>query len=236
MQEPFPVIHPRADPDSRVLFVAAVAMLVFTIFAFAQKVVVVPERLGRYDPLVIAHATAMLGWLALFTIQTGAVRLGAMRVHRTLGALSPLLVVAAVVTGFKTTRRFGDEFDVIHIFLGNMVHLGSFAALYGIGVAAALRHRIDWHRRAMFLASFVTLTPPISRVTQTLGLPNGIAAAVHVGLLCTLPVAWDLATRRRLHPATVTGIALVFAMLAVAALFGTVPPLADWTRALVEGA
>ena len=71
MASAIPPVHPHVDPDTTAFHRAALLMLAFTVFAFALRVVVAPARLKRYEPMVIAHAAAMLGGLALFALQTG---------------------------------------------------------------------------------------------------------------------------------------------------------------------
>ncbi|MGF1552828.1 MAG: hypothetical protein ACFBWO_10045 [Paracoccaceae bacterium] len=230
---PLPLLRQRHDAETGAFHAAAWAMLVFTVFAFAQKVVVVPERLDRYTPLVVAHAGAMLAWLSLFTWQAWLVRHDAVRLHKGTGALSVVVVVAVLATGFLVSARFTVEFDRIQIFLGNTVQLGSFALLWLAGVVAAATHRIAAHRRLMFLAAFATLTPPISRVTQTLGLPNAAAAMIHAGLIFALPIAYDLVQRGRPHPASVLALAVISALLVVAIVLGTLPPLPERVMALL---
>ncbi|SEM66336.1 hypothetical protein SAMN04488011_10136 [Palleronia pelagia] len=200
-------------------------LLAFSLFAFAQKLVVVPDRIERYTPLVTLHGAVMLGWLGLFTLQAELQAHGRMGWHKTLGIFSTLLVGVAVWTGFIVSREFSGEADMIEVFLANLVHLSGLAIFWAAGVVAAIRHRIDIHRRMMLLAALAILSPPISRVTQTLGLPNGMAAGLHLGLVLALPAIYDLATRGRLHRATLAAFTVIFVLSGLAAAAGVIPPL-----------
>lgn len=159
-----------------------------------------------------------------------------MHLHRGLGALSSVIVIVALVSGFMVTRRFSAEMNTIHIFLGNMVLLGGFGSLYLLAVIAALKRRIDWHWRLMFLAAFAIMGPIVSRVTHALHLPGGSAAALHLALICGISIAWDVLREQRLHPATVAGLGIVFVLIGGAATVGLLPPLSDWTRTFVMAA
>lgn len=227
---------PSEQDDRAIYFPMAVGMLSFTVFAFAQKVVVMPDRLARYDALVIVHALSMIGWLALFTWQSWAAAGGRIAAHRITGMLSVVVVVAALWSGVAVSRSFSAEFGIIHIFLGNVVQLGTFGLLWAAGVICALRGWIGAHRRLMLLAAMATLTPPISRVTQTLGLPNEIAAVIHMGLILTVLPLTDLLCRGRPHPATLGGLAVVFVLLAGTLVAGLTPSLADGVMAWIVAA
>ena len=104
MASAIPPVHPRVDPDTTAFHRAALLMLAFTVFAFALRVVVTPARLKRYEPMVIAHAAAMLGWLALFALQTGLAQRGRIGAHKTFGVLSVFSVGTSVWTELVVSR------------------------------------------------------------------------------------------------------------------------------------
>jgi uncharacterized protein with PQ loop repeat len=66
---------------------SSIGILCFVIAAFVLKVIVQPERLARYTPLVIVHATLMILWLILFAVQAGLIQQGSFSIHRKLGRL-----------------------------------------------------------------------------------------------------------------------------------------------------
>lgn len=171
--------------------------------------------------IVHLHAALFSGWLVLLVVQT---RLVGRRIdlHRRLGTamvgLAALMLVAGVATAVVVTRGGhrgipGLEFpDPGGFLLLNVASIVVFAILVAAGWV--FRRNPQAHKRLMLGATVGGLMPPgISRLPLVAGHPEAVAALVVAFLLAT--PAWDLLTRRRLHPASG----------AVAALtLSTVPP------------
>lgn len=205
---------------------AALAALVW----FGILMGFVPEIVGKIDkhtftfPLVVhIHAAAFVGWLLLLTAQITLIRTNNRAIHRKLGYVGAGLAATMVVLGIWAsylvdhasfgTPRWDPAFLSIQLF--DMV---AFAGLAGAGVL--LRNDAPAHRRLMLLATFAIVDAGFGRWWGP-GLEHALGKnffgewmANHAGntLLILALGAYDLVTRRRLHPAYVAGAAWLIAM------------------------
>jgi len=170
-------------------------------------------------PLVHAHGLLFSAWVLLFLAQTRLVAAQRVDLHRKLGIAGAVGAALVVVIGAATAldplaRGSGvPGIDPRRFLAVPFFDLVVFAALVSAGIRA--RHDPQSHKRLMLLAAISLLPPAIARlplVVERLGLPGAFGVAD----LCILPVAgWDLATRGRLHPATLWGGLLMIASVPV---------------------
>ncbi|HET9268610.1 MAG TPA: hypothetical protein VFO31_10620 [Vicinamibacterales bacterium] len=103
--------------------------------------------------------------------------------------------------------------EVVWMNIGSVV---AFAVL--VALAVALRRRPEAHKRLMLLASVAIIGPALARISRWPGLGGEQGPFVLSALLLLFAaiVANDLWTRRRPHPASVFGIALILSTNSVA--------------------
>lgn len=158
--------------------------------------------------IVHAHAAVFASWLAVFVAQTVLVMRGRVAAHRRLGALGLALAglmlavgVATAVTAARLGHRGipGVEFPTREGFLLlNVASVVVFSSLVAAGWR--YRRRPQTHKRLMLAATVAGLMPPgISRLPFVSGHAALIASLVIAFLL--VGPAYDLVTRRRIHPA-----------------------------------
>jgi hypothetical protein len=185
-----------------------------------------PEGLG-YPWIVHAHAVAFVGWLVLLSVQVALVQGGRIGLHRWLGRWGGALALAMLVLGPATSLTMnGQTLGQPGVDHGFVIVTWVEIALFGGLVALALWFRTDAaaHRRLMLIASFAMTSGGFGRwwgacILAAWG--DGAWAsflASHLGtlILLGLMAGHDLATRRGLHPALVTGAGLVLAGLVAA--------------------
>jgi len=90
------------------------------------------------------------------------------------------------------------QFLVVPVF--DMV---TFAALIGTGLG--LRRNPQAHKRLMLIGSIAILIPAVARWPGVIQAGGPLAVFGITDLFLAPLVAWDLTTRRRLHPATLWG-------------------------------
>jgi hypothetical protein len=183
------------------------------------SVVIVAGFASTYGPKVITssrpvpaivhvHAGVFVCWLLLFVAQTLLVVRGHIQAHVRLGqaglALAGLMLVTGLATAIDAARAGhtgipGVEFpDPQGFMLLNVASIVVFSLLVAAGWW--WRRRPQAHKRLMLAATVAALMPPgISRLPGVAG-HDGAIAAVAVAFLLVGP-AYDLATRRRIHPA-----------------------------------
>lgn len=206
------------SPAGRRLFFPAMALLLAAavVVGFWNTLYAPSEPLRPY---LLVHGIAVSAWFALFAAQTLLVASGRTALHRRLGLLGLWLAVAVIATGLYTLaqmpenwRQQGIDIEARRgllglVLWGDLGALAAFATL--LACAVRKRRQPDAHRRLMLLAMFSIISPALIRVA---GLPafagfDGVLLTM-LGLLAlgaTL-VAYDLATRRRVHRVTRWGV------------------------------
>ena len=211
----------------------AVVMVVFMFVGFGRSLYLRPilgtvDRFGPHLPMhLIAHGAALTTWFVLFAIQALLVRTSRQESHRRLGVLGAAVAVAVVVTSVITMHmvvaRVGGGGAawpprLVSVIVGNAWRLVVFTAL--VTAAVHFRRRPETHKRLLLLASVFLLAPALS-IERPLGrtlvplLPNGLVASTLFTLVSISGLIWyDIATKKRIHPATVWGSAAIVAALA----------------------
>lgn len=168
-------------------------------------------------PLVIhVHAAAFTAWMVLLAAQTALVRGRRLDVHRRLGRLGLVLAIAMVLLGLwagfaSEVQHFGTPRSDPGFLAIMGVQMIGFAVL--VGAAVAMRADAAAHKRLMLLATlFLTTGGFVRWLTDPLTTVFGESAAGFFWsffsgtlVLVLLLGVYDLATRRRLHPAYVSG-------------------------------
>ena len=158
--------------------------------------------------IVHVHAAVFVCWLLLFVTQTLLVLRGRVQAHIRLGqaglALAGVMLATGLATAIHAARAGhtgipGVEFpDPQGFMLLNLASIVVFTLLVAAGWW--WRRRPQAHKRLMLAATVAALMPPgISRLPGVAG-HDGAIAAVAVAFLLVGP-AYDLATRKRIHPA-----------------------------------
>jgi hypothetical protein len=184
-------------------------------------------KFGLDFPLIVHfHAVAFVGFLMLFTAQIALIRNGRADVQRRLGVAGAVLVGVMVVLGPATaivvhahdyaTKGATPEFLAVQL-----TDILAFGTLAGAGLL--LRGAPAAHKRLMLLALIYISDAGFNRLL------NGLASAplggfgrgfwgdmvdLYLGsdLLVLGLGAYDLVTRRRLHPAYIAGVVWVIAL------------------------
>ena len=217
-------------------FVAALGVLAFTLAAFGAKAVLHPERLARYAvPGVGLHAVVMVAWLALVAAQAFLIGTGRPHAHRITGMLSVALAVMVVWTGWQVVVGVTAEFERYEILIFNTGTLIGFVFLYGAALALARAGRIESHKRLMLLATIVVTVPAFERATEVLSLPRITGLLGYLLAIVAVPLLIDARTRGRPHPASLFGIAVVFAQVALSIAALGAPPVRAWAVAVTAG-
>ena len=170
-------------------------------------------------PIVIhIHAAVFLAWLALLTTQVLLVRSRRLDLHKRLGLLGagliPVMIVLALSAAWIMDRHDLATKDADPAFFAiQLVDVIVFASL----ASAALLLRADpqAHKRLILLATFQIVDAGFDRLmgflfptlSYTEFWSNYVSAYLGTDLLVLALGAYDLVTRRRLHPAYVAGAA-----------------------------
>lgn len=178
------------------------------------------------SPLRIVHGVVFSGWILLFMAQTTLVAAGRIEIHRRVGVAGVVLAAGMVVLGtvlaVVNAREGGAPpgipprvFLIIPLF--DMV---VFAPL--VAAAVRYRRRPETHKRLMLLATLSLLAAAVARIPTSLAAAGPLFYFGVVDLLILAAVLYDLATRRRVHPAYIWGgLAILASQVLRLALSGT---------------
>ena len=212
-----------AKQANRLLGHIAIALVVFTVIAFALKVVVHPERAARYTPIVVFHAGAMLAWMSMLASQAYLASAGKMNLHRRFGTTSLGLVAAMTISGAIISINIGQEFGRPEVTIVNIAAFVTFVPLYFAAIHFARQHQMHAHRQAMLIGTLAFMTPVYARVTDILGLPPQVAIGLQPPLTILIALGYEWAALGRITRQTAAmlafSIAIVLFMVGVLALW-----------------
>jgi hypothetical protein len=202
---------------TRRFYVAMALAFALTVFAGFSRTYFLKLHYGSpaLSLLLHVHAVVFSSWILLFVAQTTLVAAHRTDLHRRLGVAGAVLAGLLLIMGTTTAilRVRGGSAPIPGVsglaFLAMpLFDMVDFAILAGIGLA--LRRRLETHKRLMTLATIALLAAPLARIPPVFraGPPAffGLSDLFIVAML-----VYDVATRRRPHPATVWGGLLVVA-------------------------
>jgi hypothetical protein len=179
----------------------------------------VPELSWR----VFVHGLIFTSWFLVFALQAALVAGNRTALHRALGWAGAAIGLAVVVSGsIATPYRMAElasqgrldlalSRGVAIIAWSNTTSIMAFAIL--LAAAIVLRRRPDTHKRLMLLASISIIQPAFGRifrwpVFEAPGLEGVMLSVAAPFALAGALIAYDLLSRRSLHPATMAGTAV----------------------------
>lgn len=203
----------------------AVAILVFSVGAFALKVIVHPERAARYTPLVMVHGATMVAWFSMMASQAYLAANNRLNPHRALGRWSPLLVIAMVGSGMTVSWNLSQEFDRYDVLVGNTGIFATFIPLYIAAILFARGHDQASHRQAMLIGSLAMLGPAYSRVMDILEQSTMLVLPVQLVVTIGSSLWLDRVSRGHVAKSTwwMLGFYLAILGVTIAAFFTVLP-------------
>lgn len=163
------------------------------------------------DPLYVVHGIVFTAWFLLFIVQTALIAVDRRSLHRVLGTatvvLAALMVGLGVTVAVEALRRGAVPvagLDPRQFFAVPMFDMLCFPLL--VGAAWMYRRNPEAHKRLMLLATLSILAAAFARFPLAFVAKGGPIAFFGLVDLCILAaMAYDLATRRRVHPAYLWG-------------------------------
>ena len=207
------------DTRERRFFFYLTLICVLTVFAgfspsyYLKNVIHAPPPLSA---MTHVHGVIFTAWALLFLLQTFLVGFGRPALHRRLGLLAIMLFGAVTAVGVTTAinaARLGHAppgAPAPIIFLAVPL-MGIIAAAILVIGALWFRAQRDVHMRLM-MSAFISMTPPATaRLAIGAGfVPSALTIAFAIAdFLLIVAIAYDLRSRRRMHPAYIAA-ALVF--------------------------
>jgi len=241
--EPFPPDHPW-DRNFFMILVGLVWLVMLAGFGYDATVHIAKHGLD-YAPIVHIHAAVFVGWLVLLTVQLFLIRKGDYRTHMRLGwlalALVPMMMTLGPAAAIHVDRvNYATLDPTTPSFMGTQFTnvIGS-SALILCGVL--MRKHPAAHKRLMLMGTIALTEPgfgrliedPLYRVFHDGFWPYLFETYVGSWGLMILFAAYDLTTRKRLHPVFVAAVAWCLCNEALASWLYYEPWWAAFTRHLL---
>jgi hypothetical protein len=189
-------------------FVVIFAAIVLTGFS---RTFFLPMARGTLSkPLVVhIHGLFFFAWTGLLVAQAVLAATKRLKIHRKVGSVAgwlvlPMLLLGTIVATRDTVHDYyaGDGNAALSFYYGELADLAMFGLL--AGGAMLLRHRPEYHKRWVILGSLGLIGAAIGRIPEI----SSFFLYIYLCLRASV-AAYDLASRRALHPATVIGAAVL---------------------------
>ena len=183
----------------------AIIFAAIVLIGFSRTFFLPMARGTLSKPLVVhLHGALFFGWTALLLIQAVLAATKRLRLHRKVGSVAgwlvlPMLALGATVASRDTINDFkaGDA-GALSFYYGELADLAMFGIL--AGGAMLLRDKPDYHKRWVILGSLGLIGAAIGRIPEI----SSYFLVIFIGLIASVG-AYDIASRRSLHPATLIG-------------------------------
>lgn len=224
----------------------SLALAVVTFVGFAPSYYLsawggVPSR--PLNPAIHLHGALCTAWLVLLVLQSGLVAARRTDLHRLSGVIAVALVPAVFASGVFVAiahqRRVHNEVTAgtladPYVFLAFPLFAVGLFALFALA-GLAYRRRSDIHKRLMLIATITLVMPSLARIVTwiTSAVPGVIGAMALIDLFLALLAMFDVATRGRLHPATLWGGGALLLSEPLRTLIAFSEPWQQFARALM---
>ena len=217
----FPLRH-LADRRAVPFMVSLIWMAILTGFAVDMIRKFEAHQL-HYPWLIHAHAVLYLGWLLVLAVQVGLIRSGRLSAHRSLGRIAVVLIPATAVLGLAA--MISRKMAPIVVSNDNLAFMGvQFTNVIGMTTLLTagflLRGSASAHKRLMIMGTIMVTETGFNRifhdpVRSVLGDGAGqFLVETYAGTIILMLAigVYDLATRRRLHPAYVAAFTFMLSL------------------------
>jgi hypothetical protein len=247
-------------PWDRNFFLLWVLLISLCILAgFSREIIQQIETHQSAPPLIVLfHAAAFVGWLALLTAQVLLIRSRRVHIHRRLGVAGMVLAGAMVILGTAAALSMGRlQFDasvrVTPLLSDQIADMVAFAGL--AGAAFLLRKQPAAHKRLILLATVSISDAGFARLLGWDGAPfpwlfellragggGGLerfwqdmgALCLGAAIMILALGVYDWITRRRLHPVYVAGTAFLAALFVLKVALMVDPLWKIWRPAAIR--
>jgi len=219
----------RQPTRSRFFLWMGVVILVFVFIGFSRTWFLQAWSGAPALPLSLhIHGVIATTWMLVYLAQSILIERNLARIHRRLGifgaVVAILLSTSAIFIGIEIANSHGGTPEALNRLAVQFVVALTFLLLACLGIW--FRRNRESHKRLMLMATIQAATPAIGRfpIPDPFLLPGAVSIIV---LLLASVILFDLKTLRRIHIATIFGVAVVVLSIPGRLLLGTTEL---WTR------
>lgn len=188
----------------------AVVFAVIVLTGFSRTFFLPMARGTLSKPLVVhIHGALFFAWTGLLILQAVLAATKRLKMHRKVGSVAgwlvlPMLLLGTIVATRDTVHDFyaGDGDAALSFYYGELADLAMFGLL--AGGAMLLRQKPDFHKRWVILGSLGLIGAAIGRIPEI----SSFFLYIYLGFIASV-AAYDIASRRGVHPATIIGAAVL---------------------------
>lgn len=224
MTKDYAALTPGIRRADRILYTGiGLYVLLLGLAGFAQTFYLKPLMGGNPNApdltaLIVVHAIAFSAWLLLAVAQPWLIAAGRYDLHRRYGpwgmSLGLLLIAIGIYTGAQAMsvgfRDLTDETERAGFFAIPFFSMVGFA--FFLWLAWLARKSGEAHKRYIVLAHTNLLEAAAFRLLRTIEAPIFPTVLILTFLPILAGVAYDLATRRRVHPIYLWGGAITIGL------------------------
>ncbi len=187
---------------------------------------------GAPERFFYLHGALFASWYAVLIAQASLIAAKRISWHRRLGfmsvALAALIVAfgvgGALVAARRPTGFIDNPLPPLQFLIDPLSVIALFATFVGLAITG--RRDIQAHKRYMLLASIVMVQAAVVRwpfafVAAASPVPLFETPILLTDLFFTPLILWDIASRGRLHPATMWGSVMIVTVQAIRMPLGT---------------
>lgn len=184
-------------------FWASLFLLFLSVFAFSDNLFFDVGQKSNSDPKFIIHGLFFLAWFIILVIQTGYIRKGNYKAHRTLGITGMLIGLGVIISTFYVFVAVYKGWSVMPYFVkANRFFTTSFAILLLLAYLNR-KHGIK-HKRYIYVGTLYVLGPVLDRVASKLVIDTDLGfvlfeTIIWIILFLSLFV-YDWRTLKKIHP------------------------------------
>ena len=184
-------------------FWTSLFLLFLSVFAFSDNLFYDVGQKSNSDPKFIIHGLFFLAWFIILVIQTGYIRKGNYKAHRTLGITGMLIGLGVIISTFYVFVAVYKGWSVMPYFVkANRFFTTSFTIL--ILLAYLNRKHGIKHKRYIYIGTLYVLGPVLDRVAGKLMIDTDLGfflfeAIVWNTLFISLFI-YDWRTLKKIHP------------------------------------
>nr|WP_294905329.1 hypothetical protein [uncultured Lacibacter sp.] len=183
---------------------ASLFLLFLSVFAFSDNLFYDVQQESNSDPKFIVHGLFFLAWFIILVIQTGYIRKGNYKAHRTLGIMGMLIGLGVIISTFYVFVVIYEGWSVMPFQVkANRIFTTSFAVL--ILLACLNRKNGSKHKRYIYVGTLYVLGPVLDRVVGKLMSIDSLTGpvifeAIIWNLLFGSLFIYDWKTLKKIHP------------------------------------
>mgnify|MGYP006185258279 FL=1 len=189
-------------------FWTSLFLLFLSVFAFSDNLFYDVKQESNSDPKFIIHGLFFLAWFIILVIQTGYIRKGNYKAHRTLGITGMLIGLGVIISTFYVFVAVYKGWTVMPFFVkANRFLTASFAIL--ILLAYLNRKYGIKHKRYIYVGTLYVLGPVLDRVAGKLMINTDAGTIVFNTIIWNVLFislfVYDWRTLKKIHPISWVG-------------------------------